>query len=107
MSSELSPFAIHRIIYFVEREADDRWNPFMGGTHPPDISKTWLHVYETYFTIASPRPVNYLRSLELALFLRKELDHDAMEVIFGHGKPLVFAREDLPQMLVPKIIQVR
>lgn len=85
MSATLSPHAIHRILYFVEN-VDRR---------PPS---------------AKLQPVmDYLRSLELRLLLQNGLSNEAMQSIFGHGKPLVFDQgsdRDLQQLFVPAIIEV-
>lgn len=106
MSSELSPYAIHGILYFVEssRKVKPRTSPAQRAS--ANVNEKWRYVYAQYFTIKRPPPMDYLRSPEIELFLREDLDNEAMQTVFAHGKPLVFD-QDLPRLLVPKIIEVR
>lgn len=50
--------------------------------------------------------MDYLRSLELTLFLTEDLDVVAMRTVLGHLKPLVLER-DRPLLLVPAIVEER
>ncbi|KAH7719778.1 hypothetical protein AAVH_12729 [Aphelenchoides avenae] len=109
MSAELSPHAIHRIIYFLEN--DDRRARQAKKAHAPPtkqhlrkVNEAWNYVHSRYFLHNRTPPMDYLRSLELALFVRKDLDSEAMRTVFAHGKPLVFDR-DRPRLLVPAIIE--
>ncbi|KAH7706895.1 hypothetical protein AAVH_25876 [Aphelenchoides avenae] len=113
MASELSPYAIHRIIYFLEN--DDRLSRRVKKTsaeptkqHLLKVDQKWNYVYTKYFLDcclhSPPPPMDYLRSQELAVFLQEDLDTEAMRSVFEHGKPLVFDR-DLPPLLVPAIIE--
>ncbi|KAH7660454.1 hypothetical protein AAVH_43762 [Aphelenchoides avenae] len=107
MSTELSPYAIHQIIYYLEN--DNRRSRRAKKTVPTkqhlrEVNKKWNYVYTHYFLDNHPSPMDYLRSLELALFLKEDLDVEAMRTVFGHGKPLVFEK-DRPRLLVPAIVE--
>ncbi|KAH7717660.1 hypothetical protein AAVH_14941 [Aphelenchoides avenae] len=111
MSSKLSPYAVHQIIYFLEND-DRRCRTVKKTSAAPTmqyvrkVDKTWKRIYTHYFLHNPPPPMDYLRSLELMLFVKKDLDSEDMRAAFRHGKPMVFDA-DIPRLLVPKIIEVR
>ncbi|KAH7662446.1 hypothetical protein AAVH_43593 [Aphelenchoides avenae] len=111
MSSELSPFAVHRILYFLEN--DDRRSKHSKKTrapqkddtrHPRNVSEKWDYIYTNYFLRNRPLPMASLRSVKLALLLQKRLDDTIMRAVFKHGKPLVLDK-DRPRLFVPTIIE--
>ncbi|KAH7680387.1 hypothetical protein AAVH_41238, partial [Aphelenchoides avenae] len=107
MSSELGPYAIHRIIYFLEnnnRRSRQVKKRVPTKQHLREVNEKWNYVYTNYFLDNRPPPMDYLHSLELALFLKGDLDIEAMRSVFGHGNPLMFKR-DRPRPLVPAIVE--
>ncbi|KAH7719210.1 hypothetical protein AAVH_13368 [Aphelenchoides avenae] len=107
MSSELSPYAIHGILCFLEN-GDRRRRTVKKMRAPPNkshrwnVDEKWNYVYTHYFIHRHSPPMDHLRSLELALFLGKDLDLYAMRTALQ--KPLVFER-NRPRRFVPKIVQ--
>lgn len=106
MSLDLSPYAIHRIFYFLEN--DDRRGQKEKKTpaeeHPRKVSDKWDYVYERYFVSSRPPPPEKLRSLEVALLLTD--NENAMQAVFEHIKPIEFD-QDHPIMLLHEIVDVR
>ncbi|KAH7717634.1 hypothetical protein AAVH_14915 [Aphelenchoides avenae] len=96
-----------KIICFLEN--DDRRSRRVKKTVPTKyhlrrVNGTWDYVYAHYFIHDSPPPMDYLRSLELALSLANDLDNDPMRTLLKHGKSLIFER-DRPRLIVPAIIE--
>ncbi|KAH7709072.1 hypothetical protein AAVH_23653 [Aphelenchoides avenae] len=107
MSSELSPYAIHRILHFLDN-GDRRRRTVKKMWAPPNksqrwnVDEKWNYVYTHYFIHRRSPPMDHLRSLELALFHGKDLDLGTMRTALQ--EPLVFVRNG-PCQFVPKILE--
>ncbi|KAH7716652.1 hypothetical protein AAVH_15935 [Aphelenchoides avenae] len=111
MSSTLSPLAIHHILSFTEQDYRRRKPNLKNAARVPQVGlmarhvcPTWGLIYELYFSGKRPPLLDYLRSPELLLKFKDDLDYRDMRDVFGHGKPIVFD-DDIPQRFVSKLVQ--
>lgn len=106
MSSSLTPYSVHRIIYFVE---NDNRTGQVTETLDWRVNRTWSSVYHDFSVLfgALRVPADYVRSLEYALHLQDGSDNAArlLRNVFRNGTPLVID-QCLPPLIVPKIIEV-
>ncbi|KAH7709306.1 hypothetical protein AAVH_23417 [Aphelenchoides avenae] len=112
MSSTLGPLATHHILSFIEQDYRRRKPNLKNAARVPQVGlmarhvcPKWGLIYELYFSGNRPPLLDYLRSPELLLKFKDDLDYRDMRVVFGHGKPIVFD-DDIPQRFVSKLVQV-
>ncbi|KAH7713842.1 hypothetical protein AAVH_18787 [Aphelenchoides avenae] len=112
MSSTLGPLAIHQVLSFTEQDYRRRKKNLRNAKRVPQlrlmarhISPMWSHICELYLAGYCPPSMDYLRSPELLLGLKNALDSEDMRIVFGHGKPMVFSADAIPQRLVSKLVQ--
>ncbi|KAH7703882.1 hypothetical protein AAVH_28941 [Aphelenchoides avenae] len=109
MSASLSPAGIHRILCFLEsgnRGKNAGRTPVVSrGRHLWWVSPKWARIYSMFFEQHAP-PLDYLRSLELALSLKDVFDAKDLQAIFEYGRPLVVQQSHaLQQPIVPAIVE--
>ncbi|KAH7719700.1 hypothetical protein AAVH_12817 [Aphelenchoides avenae] len=109
MSAALSPAAIHRILCFLEsgnRGKNAGRTPVVSrGRHLWRVSPTWSRIYSMFFEQYAP-PLDYLRSLELALTLKDAFDDKDLQAIFEYGEPFAVQQcHARQQPIVPAIVE--
>ncbi|KAH7709760.1 hypothetical protein AAVH_22957 [Aphelenchoides avenae] len=109
MASTLSSSSVHRIIALVEKDDDEYSQPRLSLPSrypymPEYVNREWMAIYQLYISNKPSPPLDYLKSFEMALVLKGQIDDADVRAIFAHGKPLGFW--SCPRMFVSKIVEV-